>query len=122
MDIKELRVEIDRIDSELTALFKKRMEIAAGVAKYKKENAMPVFDRERERAVLNSVTEKMPEELQVYTKTLYQTIFDLSRSYQKKLIFPESGLSKLIGDVIAKKIKPDIAKAQIDKTIVSIPI
>lgn len=102
MDIKELRNEIDRIDSELTALFKQRMEIAAGVAKYKKENALPVFDRERERAVLNSVTEKMPEELQVYTKTLYQTIFDLSRSYQKKLICPESGISKLIGEVIAK--------------------
>ena len=102
MDIKELRSEIDRIDSELTALFKQRMEIAADVAKYKKENALPVFDRERERAVLNSVTEKMPEELQVYTKTLYQTIFDLSRSYQKKLICPESNLSKLIGEVIAK--------------------
>ena len=100
MDLKELRNEIDSIDSQLTALFERRMQIAAGVAKYKKENAIPVFDRERERAVLNAVTERMPEELQIYTKTLYQTIFDLSRSYQKKLIFPESNLSKLLTQVV----------------------
>lgn len=96
MDLKELRNEIDSIDSQLTALFERRMQIAANVAEYKKENGIPVFDRERERTVLNSVTDRMPEYLQAYTRTLYQTIFDLSRSYQKKLIFPESNLAKLL--------------------------
>lgn len=101
MDIKELRNNIDRIDSELTALFKERMETAAEIAKYKKENNMPVFNKEREREVLNSVTEGMPTELQGYTKTLYETIFNLSRSYQKKIIRPTSNLSEMIEEVTA---------------------
>lgn len=102
MDINELRTSIDQIDGELTALFRKRMETAAQIAEYKQKNSLPVFNRERERDILNSVTESVPDELQGYTKTLYQTIFDLSRSYQKKLIKPQSALSKMIEDVTAQ--------------------
>lgn len=102
MDINELRASIDQIDGELTALFRKRMETAAQIAEYKQKNSLPVFNRERERDILNSVTESVPDELQGYTKTLYQTIFDLSRSYQKKLIKPQSALSKMIEDVTAQ--------------------
>lgn len=101
MDIKDLRNDIDRIDGELTRLFKERMETAAEIAKYKKENNMPVFNKEREREVLNSVTENMPAELQGYTKTLYETIFNLSRSYQKRIINPKSSLSRMIEEVTA---------------------
>ncbi len=101
MDIKDLRNEIDRIDGELTKLFKERMETAAEIAKYKKENNIPVFNKEREREVLNSVTAGMPDELQGHTKTLYETIFNLSRSYQKKIINPQSSLSKMIEEVTA---------------------
>lgn len=102
MDIKELRGEIDRIDEELTKLFAERMETAAQIAKFKQENNLPVFNRERERDVLNSVTANVPAEFEVYTKTLYQTIFDLSRSYQKRLIKPQSKLSKMIDEVTAQ--------------------
>lgn len=102
MDLKELRNEIDRIDGELTKLFAERMETAAEIAKYKHENNLPVFHREREREVLNKVTSNVPEEFEVYTKTLYQTIFDLSRSYQKRLIKPQSKLSKMIDDITAQ--------------------
>ncbi len=101
MDIKDLRNDIDRIDGELTKLFKERMETAAEIAKYKKENNMPVFNKEREREVLNSVTAGMPNELQGYTKTLYETIFNLSRSYQKRIINPKSSLSRMIEEVTA---------------------
>lgn len=101
MDIKDLRNEIDRIDGELTKLFRERMETAAEIAKYKKENNIPVFNKEREREVLNSVTAGMPDELQGHTKTLYETIFNLSRSYQKKIINPQSSLSKMIEEVTA---------------------
>ncbi len=99
MDIKELRKDIDKIDGELTKLFKERMETAAKIAKYKKENNMPVFNKEREREVLNSVTENMPNELQGYTKTLYETIFNLSRSYQKRIINPQTDLTKMLENV-----------------------
>ncbi len=99
MDIKELRDNIDRIDAELTKLFCERMETAAKIAEYKQENNMPVFNREREREVINRVTSAVPNEFEGYTKTLYETLFNLSRSYQKKLIKPRSPVSKMIEDV-----------------------
>lgn len=102
MDIKNLRDEIDSIDKEMTALFQKRMETAAQIAKFKQENGLPVFNKEREREVLNSVTANVSPEIEGYTKTLYETIFNLSRSYQKKLIKPQSPVSKMIAEVTAQ--------------------
>ncbi len=99
MDIKDLRDNIDRIDAELTKLFQERMETAAQIAKYKQENNLPVFNREREREIINKVTSSVSPELEGYTKTLYETLFNLSRSYQKKLIKPRSPVSKMIEDV-----------------------
>ena len=101
MDINELRQEIDSIDRQLAQLFEKRMNTAAEIAAYKKENGLPVFDRERERKVVNKVTEMTAPELQVYTRTLYQTIFDLSRTHQKKLITPASELTRMLDEVTA---------------------
>ncbi len=84
MNIEELRNKIDSIDEELTKLFQERMETASMIADYKKEKGLPVFDKERERQVINKVTSDVNEEFVSYTETLYNTIFELSRSYQEK--------------------------------------
>lgn len=98
MDLLELRNRIDEIDGELTKLFEERMKTAALVGKYKQENHIPVFHREREREVLNNATANVSPDMESYTKTLYQTIFELSRSYQKRIIYPESKFSKMLAD------------------------
>ena len=38
MDLSEIRQQINEIDEQLVALFKKRMETVVEVAKYKQEN------------------------------------------------------------------------------------
>ncbi|MBE6820341.1 MAG: chorismate mutase [Ruminococcaceae bacterium] len=101
MDLNELRNKIDSIDKELVKLFKERMETAAEVGRFKQENGIPVFNRQREREIINNVTESVPEELQSYAKTLYQTLFELSRSYQKRIIYPQSDFSKMIEEATA---------------------
>ena len=101
MDLNELRNKIDSIDTELVKLFKERMETAAKVGRFKQENGVPVFNRQREREIINKVTDSVPEELQSYAKTLYQTLFELSRSYQKKIIYPQSDFSKMIEEATA---------------------
>ena len=64
MDIHELRGEIDKIDDELVKLFVRRMEIAAQVAAYKKENNLPIFVPARESEKLVDIGEKAgPEKL-----------------------------------------------------------
>ena len=96
MNIEELRNEIDSIDDELTKLFVKRMETAKLIAEYKKENNLPVFDRGRERDILNRVTESAPDDIEEYMRSLYVTVFNLSRSYQKKQMGEKTALVEKI--------------------------
>ncbi len=102
MELKELRNEIDGIDRELVELFKKRMNVAASVAEYKRKNDMPVLDASRERALLEKVSELSGEEFEEYTRTLYSTILDLSRSYQHTKLDSKSPLYEEISSAIEK--------------------
>ena len=84
MDLNELRQEIDAIDDQLVKLFCRRMDVAARVADYKRENNLPIFHPGRERAILQKVADKAGPEMSNYTRVLYSMLFELSRSYQSK--------------------------------------
>lgn len=111
MDIKDLRNEIDSIDSQMVKLFERRMETAAKIAQYKKENGLPVYDRSREREVINKVTSMVKPEFSGYTRVFYQTMFDVSSSYQRKMNSDQSKLCAKIDRITAEtpKIRPDRA-------------
>ena len=96
MDMEKLRNEIDEIDDSLVKLFEKRMQSTARLAKHKKEHSVPVSDRTREREIIYRMSGKVAPELAGYTKSLYNTLFDLSKSYQNSLISPESKLTSEI--------------------------
>ena len=96
MNLEESRKKIDSIDKELIKLFKKRMDTVCDVAKYKKENGLPIYNGQREREVVNNLTKEVPEELALYVKVLYNTLFSVSRGYQTKMIDGESGIVKKI--------------------------
>ena len=85
MDLKELRGQIDEIDDQLVKLFCQRMDIAAQVAQYKKEQGLPILMPAREREKLQDVSQKAGPDMAGYTRTLYTMLFELSRSYQSKL-------------------------------------
>ena len=78
MDLNEARNKIDVIDDEMTRLFTERMAIAREIAAYKSEHKLPVFDRERERAVINRIEDKVGPELESYANVLYSTLMDVS--------------------------------------------
>ena len=96
MELTQLRDQIDSIDRELVELFKRRMNVSAQVAEYKRRTGMNVLDSSRERALLNKVSELSGEEFEEYTRTLYATILDLSRSYQHKKLSPDSKYGAII--------------------------
>ena len=81
MDLKELRQEIDVIDDQLVRLFAQRMDVAARIADYKKENNLPILVPAREREKLLDVAAKAGPEMADYTRVLYSMLFELSRSY-----------------------------------------
>lgn len=84
MNLDELRSQIDEIDDQLVTLFAKRMDVAAAIGDYKKENNLPVFVPAREREKLKDVAKKAGPEMANYTRVLYSMLFELSRSYQSK--------------------------------------
>ena len=85
MELNELRGKIDAIDREITRLFDERMQIAAEIAAYKRENNLPVLDAAREREKLCAIAESVRPEMREYTLNLYSAIFAQSRGYQEAL-------------------------------------
>lgn len=100
MDLNEYRKQIDRIDGDLVKLFTERMEIAAQIATFKKENNLPILQPGRERAKLSEVAALAGEEMADYTRVLYSMLFELSRSYQSKRTVATSPLHDRIANAI----------------------
>ena len=94
MDINQAREKLNEIDDQLVSLFAERMQTVLAVAQYKKEHNLTVLDKSRETDILNRVTEAAGPELAGYTKVLFNTLFDLSRSYQSQFIHKDSALQK----------------------------
>ena len=86
MDLDKLRQEIDEIDTQMCDLFARRMQVVSGIGKYKKENNLPVYHPSRARAVLQNVSKRLGPEFEGYGRTLYRTIFDLSESYETRML------------------------------------
>lgn len=100
MNLEEYRRKIDRIDEQLVSLFHERMDTAAGIAVWKKEQGRPVYDPERERKKLLEIAASVPEDMQEYTASLYSLLFELSRSYQNRLLGTATELTRQIQNAI----------------------
>ena len=100
MDLQDYRKQIDEIDDQLVKLFEQRMEVANGIAAYKKANGIKILDAGRERAKLAAICSKVKPELQNFTSVLYSSIFELSRSYQSRQMSQFTELSQKIVDAI----------------------
>jgi len=95
-NLEDLRKGIDDIDDAITDLFTKRMHLALDVAKYKKENNLPILNAKREKEILERISEQTEEAQEGYARILFNTIFDVSRSYQHLYITELSGLQNRI--------------------------
>ena len=85
MELSEIRGQIDAIDDQMLSLFLERMRLAEEVAACKKENHLPILNRQREREILAKVTERAGDK-ERYAYHLYSTLFELARSRQAELI------------------------------------
>lgn len=78
--LQELRSAIDRCDHELHKLFHKRLTIVAGIADFKKEQGLPIYDPAREGKILSRY-----EGLE---REFFQNLLRLSKKYQSERLFP----------------------------------
>jgi len=87
MELKEAREKISAIDTEMAELFKERMEAVRKVAEYKSERGLPIEDRERELALIESKSALIDdEELKSLYISFLQKTMDISKNWQHKLI------------------------------------
>ncbi|MBR2453982.1 MAG: chorismate synthase, partial [Clostridia bacterium] len=81
-ELSALRERIDACDRRIVEAFTERMDIALGVANYKREHGLPVLDAKREASLLEKIEALAGDELAPYAKILYGTILSVSRARQ----------------------------------------
>ena len=103
-DLLELRDEIDRIDSDIVALYEKRMQISQEVAEFKISTGKPVFDKEREQSKLDTLVQKVDKDfLKKGIAELFEQIMSMSRKRQYQLL-NEHGLAEKTDFVEVEKL------------------
>lgn len=89
--LEELRAQIDEIDSQMIALFERRMDVTRQVGEYKKEHDLPVLDRQREEEVLAKKEAMLKNQyLKTEVKDFFGSIMAISRRQQRGLMADQS--------------------------------
>lgn len=94
--LQELREQIDSIDEQIVDLYQRRMEIAKQVGEYKVSAGKKVFDKQREKEKLVSVTANV--ENPFYKKgleELFEQLMSMSRKLQYQLLTEKGALGRL---------------------------
>ncbi len=84
MDLSSAREKINNIDKEIVQLLEKRFDIVMEIGQYKKKGNLPVYDEEREKAVIKSCISYL--ENKHYSKAIeevYTQIMTSSRGLEK---------------------------------------
>lgn len=110
--LDEARKTINETDKEMAALFERRMEAVKLVAEYKKERGLPIYDAEREDAVIkNNAALIENRALCGYYVDFLSHVMKVSRDYQSALIsgvrVAYSGVEGAFASIAAKKLFPD---------------
>lgn len=111
-ELSETRKRIEEIDRQMAELFCRRMRAAADVAEYKRAHGLPVFDGGREAALLEAGTSYIDDPaLVLYYKLFEQSLMDVSKQYQKRLLsgmrVAYCGVPGAFASIAARRIFPD---------------
>ena len=100
MDLTKLREQIDTVDNQMLQLFLERMRIGEQIAAGKRESALPVLNKEREREILARVQAEAGE-MEPYAYQLFTTLIELNKARQSQLNAQPSRVRPLIEKALA---------------------
>jgi chorismate mutase / prephenate dehydratase len=103
MNLTDLRKKIDTIDDDICKLFQKRMEVVDAVGEYKRAHNEPVNNGMREREILTRISKSLPPHLEDFGRSLYRSIFDISKAYEAMYKEKDSPLYKELSALISAK-------------------
>ena len=91
MDIADWRKQIDELDRQIVELINRRAQAAHEIGKLKINTSMPIYEPDRERAVLSNVVEANQGPLTDLDITqIFERIMDIMRNIQKLEMAPEA--------------------------------
>jgi len=95
-DLDDYRIKIDELDKEITRLFEERMDTVIKIANYKKDNKLPIFNRDREDEVIEkNVAYLKNNDYAEETRKFFISLMEVSRELQsRKMIEAEEVLEK----------------------------
>ncbi len=111
-DLEKARLIINECDDGIRILFEKRMSAVKMVAKYKKENGIPVDDIEREEQMIKRSSKLVSDEdMRSYYVNFLRASIDISKQYQHKLLdgtrVAYSGVVGAFANIAAERVFPD---------------
>jgi chorismate mutase/prephenate dehydratase len=84
--LDDARLIINDCDKELINIFKRRMSAARLVAEYKKENNLPILDKNREELIIEkNINLLNDKELEEYYLEFFKSLLKVSKDFQTKL-------------------------------------
>ncbi|MBQ4069551.1 MAG: chorismate mutase [Lachnospiraceae bacterium] len=111
-ELQNAREIINKVDKEMARLFEIRMDAAKEVAKYKKENGLPIDDFVRENEIIKRNSNYIEnEEYRSYYVNFLKKNIKLSKDLQHRLLegmtVAYSGVEGAFANVAARRIFPD---------------
>lgn len=85
-ELEKFRNQIDDVDSSMAKLFQKRMEISDRIARYKRQNNLPILNSEREKEVIKKNSVYVEDKYKNLYGDFQNKIMDISKSYQYDMI------------------------------------
>ena len=89
MNLDELREKIDAIDKDILEKLEARWLVAEDIARHKAEGNLPVFDEEREKILLEKISEMSAEGFDDYNLQVFKAILAASKEHQENVIEKE---------------------------------
>jgi len=90
-EIQDWRTKIDRIDAELVRLLNERSQCALEVGKLKRGVHLPLYQPDREREILNRVSQNNTGPLpDTAIRRLFERILDEARAVERTVMGPEA--------------------------------
>ncbi len=109
--LDEARKEINKIDAQMAKLFEERMQWAKEIALYKKEFALPIFDKTREKELIEkNKTLIEDDDLRGYYISFLEDVMNISKNYQSRILsgmkVAYSGVEGAFAYIAAKRMFP----------------
>jgi chorismate mutase len=91
LDLDALRRAIDEVDQRILSLVAERVRLVLAVGDYKRAHGLPVYDPERERALLERLCKVAPPSLDHDTvRRIFERLIDESRRIEQRHVTRQS--------------------------------